>query len=411
MADAKTPHYNKLMTAPAKAEGTLTYLPGRISSYYWAENEWMLGENVDFTYNKSNGQTLSRQSDYSKTEYTYTPEGKYATVEEKMLYEEDWVLAQKREYFYDTVLPTVEVKCVTTNYQDGTVVETQVSETRITRSADGNVTRVERISSWSSTPEYIIEIGYGADGKANKITMTEYGDLEFVLEDIVWECTDGQIIPDFNEDYSDVFVGGNNRIKSGTYTTLDHFDAPVYLLATYPDAKGSFSYQMTYKGELIESVEYEVLDAYGSYSEKSFDIDFDYDDETDTIYNDGEMTYIEKAVFDEYGHELSYMSQSYDEDNVLDYEYYRKGILTLDAAGNPQEYIQQEKSDYQPEWANSSRLVYSDYVGVNGVESIEADAADAPVEYFNLQGVKVANPSDGIFIRRQGTKVSKVVVK
>ena len=36
---------------------------------------------------------------------------------------------------------------------------------------------------------------------------------------------------------------------------------------------------------------------------------------------------------------------------------------------------------------------------------------DAPVEYFNLQGVRVAEPVSGIYIRRQGTSVSKIVVR
>lgn len=36
---------------------------------------------------------------------------------------------------------------------------------------------------------------------------------------------------------------------------------------------------------------------------------------------------------------------------------------------------------------------------------------NAPVEYFNMQGVRVANPENGIYVRRQGNKVSKVIVK
>ena len=36
---------------------------------------------------------------------------------------------------------------------------------------------------------------------------------------------------------------------------------------------------------------------------------------------------------------------------------------------------------------------------------------NAPVEYFNLQGVRVANPENGLYIRRQGNTVSKVLVK
>ncbi len=35
---------------------------------------------------------------------------------------------------------------------------------------------------------------------------------------------------------------------------------------------------------------------------------------------------------------------------------------------------------------------------------------NAPVEYFNLQGIRVANPENGVFIRRQGSSVSKVVL-
>lgn len=44
-----------------------------------------------------------------------------------------------------------------------------------------------------------------------------------------------------------------------------------------------------------------------------------------------------------------------------------------------------------------------------GVENVATESADAPAEYFNLQGVRVNNPENGIFICRQGSKVTKVV--
>jgi hypothetical protein len=47
----------------------------------------------------------------------------------------------------------------------------------------------------------------------------------------------------------------------------------------------------------------------------------------------------------------------------------------------------------------------------SSLNSVAVDANDAAVEYFNLQGVRVANPQGGIFIRRQGNKVSKVVIR
>ena len=65
-------------------------------------------------------------------------------------------------------------------------------------------------------------------------------------------------------------------------------------------------------------------------------------------------------------------------------------------------------------------MTHSDATGVSvsatgvitGVEGIEADAdINAPVEYFNLQGQPVANPANGIYIRRQGSKVAKVIIR
>lgn len=53
------------------------------------------------------------------------------------------------------------------------------------------------------------------------------------------------------------------------------------------------------------------------------------------------------------------------------------------------------------------------FVDNAGVNDIIADETNAPVEYYNLQGVKVAadNLSNGIYIKRQGSKATKVVVK
>lgn len=43
------------------------------------------------------------------------------------------------------------------------------------------------------------------------------------------------------------------------------------------------------------------------------------------------------------------------------------------------------------------------------VGEIDTDA-DAPVEYYNLNGVRVANPEKGIYIKKQGSKTSKVAL-
>ena len=44
-----------------------------------------------------------------------------------------------------------------------------------------------------------------------------------------------------------------------------------------------------------------------------------------------------------------------------------------------------------------------------GVESVDSDT-NAPKEYYNLQGVRVENPGKGLYIVRQGSKASKVIL-
>lgn len=47
-----------------------------------------------------------------------------------------------------------------------------------------------------------------------------------------------------------------------------------------------------------------------------------------------------------------------------------------------------------------------------GINDVTVDGSDAPVEYFDLQGIRVSNPQAGrMVIRRQGTNVEKILVK
>ncbi len=52
--------------------------------------------------------------------------------------------------------------------------------------------------------------------------------------------------------------------------------------------------------------------------------------------------------------------------------------------------------------------MYKLTLGASAIEEVAAD--NAAVEYFNLQGVKVANPENGIFVKKQGAKATKVVL-
>lgn len=54
--------------------------------------------------------------------------------------------------------------------------------------------------------------------------------------------------------------------------------------------------------------------------------------------------------------------------------------------------------------------IFFNGIGEAGVENILVDN-NQPVEYYNLNGVRVENPSNGIFISKQGDVVKKVVLK
>ncbi|MDE6417875.1 MAG: Ig-like domain-containing protein [Duncaniella sp.] len=65
---------------------------------------------------------------------------------------------------------------------------------------------------------------------------------------------------------------------------------------------------------------------------------------------------------------------------------------------------------HNPETDGRSELVTETISGgTTGLEEISAEAG--VVEYYNLQGIRVAAPAEGVYIRKQGDNVSKVYVK
>lgn len=50
----------------------------------------------------------------------------------------------------------------------------------------------------------------------------------------------------------------------------------------------------------------------------------------------------------------------------------------------------------------------SKLAGDSGIDAVDAD--NTPAEYYNLQGVRVAAPSHGLYLKKQGAKTTKVVM-
>ena len=70
-------------------------------------------------------------------------------------------------------------------------------------------------------------------------------------------------------------------------------------------------------------------------------------------------------------------------------------VTAVDAAGNT---------------SKISNSIVTEATSEAGIVEVETADDNAPVEYFNLQGIRVVNPSNGIFIRRQGGKTSKIIL-
>ncbi len=71
--------------------------------------------------------------------------------------------------------------------------------------------------------------------------------------------------------------------------------------------------------------------------------------------------------------------------------------------------ILMDKNTLEVENAFFYQLYHKD--GDTGVNDIVVEDANAPVEYYNLQGVRVANPENGLYIRRQGNTATKVFIR
>ena len=96
--------------------------------------------------------------------------------------------------------------------------------------------------------------------------------------------------------------------------------------------------------------------------------------------------------------------------NVYDIAWDLAGNIYI--CGNSGEYLKGFSLPRNEAFTTKAPSQYSFSVIANSIDAISVDNdANAPIEYYNLQGVKVENPSNGIFIKVQGKKSEKVYIK
>lgn len=101
---------------------------------------------------------------------------------------------------------------------------------------------------------------------------------------------------------------------------------------------------------------------------------------------------------------------------TFDEKYEKFNILFTQGNGQPQT-VDIKGVTYSTTYAISKEKENDKYkvntVSTTGIESIAEDAEETVVapEYYNLQGIKIANPENGLYIKRIGNKTEKVYIR
>lgn len=270
------------------------------------------------------------------------------------------------------------------------------------------------------TERYLVE--YGEDGKANRfeyVKLENYGETmewesQIVYSDIVWDAFDGQIYD------PESLIYENNRIASATITQYGGIE--TQLRATYnlnDEFIGSYSVEqftdygggMTYKVVTTNHIE----DNYGSYRALTqTDVTYPAEEEGEEPLTEV-MKESEQYVVNEFGLEMLIYSVMAADGEIMVFENMRADLETDPVYGYPLTYIRKLAPEENPQAIPSEpklKIEFADYYDVAGLRAIApAESADAPVRYFDLSGRAVAKPANGIFIRQQGSKAEKVLVK
>lgn len=440
--------FREKVTKEAKARASVlktqkeqhNWLPLLDYTYTWAEEEWFEEDSNEYSYDE-NGKLKSQlttdfEGNRNLTQNTYDEQGHLISIlKQSAEAGEEFINSQLTNIKYDDKVPTLIIENLSYNWDQGEWAQTGNNYKRaITRDAAGNITFIELSVLFQGEfgPTNRLSVEYGADGKASKITesaldydyqnQTYVWNVKTVVSDIEWDRTDGQITS------ADELLTGANRIKSAT---IEVKGEPRTVEATYvPDSE---SYTVVTRSQiedygviadLTKTQIVSILDEYGSYdltdieryeydepAEEGDEEFYTLDDESQPERVVEEYIMVEKLHLTK--HYLVLLNYVADESEGYEPEVYEwsKGTITEDEEnGYITEYILEEYDWDEEDFVNSMRVVFENYIDMAGAKLVETDK-NAPAEYYNLQGVRVENPTAGLYIERRGATARKVLVK
>lgn len=389
--------------------------PAKVNTFMYSPDEdlWIPLDIFEYTYNGNGKVTVEAIEDLENeskgiTTYTYDPQNRLIEKLSKVDGDgEGFVNSERETYAYDPVVASLVVDHTGDMWIDNEWQPVSNNYRReVTRDNAGNITEVKLSVLFQGNYDntQTITTTYGADGKAKSIVSKElqydgekyYWDEVLSFTDIVWHSTDGQICQ-----VEDLTVGPN-RIASATRTESGDISYQVQITYTNDD------YTAVYTADGFNMTEvYTVLDNNGSYklSRTATEETGDESWTTSTTYTfkqDAWGNLLLEEYVDDYG------------DGDIQTERIT-GEVTNGPDGLPAEHITSiYYSDSEGEDGPTPELktVFDSYVDIAGADDATIAAPAAEAEYFNLQGMRVhGSLAPGIYIKRQGTDTSKVLIK
>lgn len=406
------------------------FKPQTVSFQYYMPYTSSWGDmNVEkYTYNPD-GTVASLDETGQKTVYTYNVDGNVAKVEIFNVYNGASKPVTTTEYEYDSIVKDFVISETEYFYQGKSdPLYVTGNGTEITRDSAGNITKVRSYNVSNGNKTYDDEqmtITYGSDGKATTVTYEkltskngqETAEIEEQWTNIVWESTDGQILSmEFDDVNSDMYFS-SNRVASADVTSED-WPQPATFTASY-DGDSYHSLIMMGSDRILEITfdckekfsPREDFDECYSYEAEMYEVEFDNDN--GQFYVENRVTKEESNTADAFGicllneQTVTYHKQTGD---TTESEMEKTEVIYDKDNGYPMQATKSKKENTDKDFIPVSLCFFTDYVNVDpvGVNALQPDDSDASVEYYDLQGVRVVDPAEGIFIRRQGNNVEKV---
>lgn len=399
--------------------------PTKIESSTQQSGKWTLDKTETYTYDTLGRITTKIETtpDGHTYPHTYTYVGDTHNVATETDYSigldgTSWIESTRDTYTYDSIVPDlVIVRRTELNYNATTNPGTpnwntvDYEQTLITRNPQGSITHLEYSSGHtpeSLTPEY--RLSYTIDpatGHPTAIDQETYSEGQWTItaaySDLQWYACNGQILS--LEDLLEK-PGIDNRIKSATFELYEEETSGTATF-TYPDERGSMN--LTANGTMQNlpfnlNLTLKILDDNGSYNTTS-----------KAIANLGfmkiEMSGTEETIYDPFGLLLSYRYDSKGLEGTTTEE--KTGTPTYDpATGAPLTYTITEAASDPGVIVNPPTRYTFTYGDPSSLPTtITPDAT--PALYYDLNGRQLPThpATPGLYLLRQGTHTSKILVK